>query len=577
MLFLLLFQAQNIKAFMELLAQLFRWLHPLFLQLKGRRAKQQSVTPAPNPAPKNRFHNLPPAPPGFVARTAELQKLTLDLAPEGAQVVIHGMPGVGKTTLALRYAHSSSADFPGGAWWLDASDGFAPMAGGFVSELEARIPGLGPVEGPKLDARLRRCFDHWPGAETEAVLLVVDNLPPGEAGAMVRHWMTTGMRGRFRFLFIQRALPAHGVEALKLPVLASAHALELFKNRSGETGPQRIALEEGQAQALVEQVGRLPLALVLLGGRLQRVPTLTVTGLREDLFQSALAAKAFSDQNAAFLGEQGLIATLLSSWSTLGLDAMELARLLSLTLPAPIPWELIQHCEPLATGQLTGQGWDDALAELREANLLDSLEAERTLYALHPLVREFFGLQRQGWQQDQEQKRRLDLSAAAKSLASQWQAKVLVIAVDYWRQACSADASDIWAACGLGYGLLPLGDSDGAKQAFELCRRNAELAKDDHGLYFAWIGIGDVLVSQGDGSGALAAYQAGLTIREGLAKRDPANTEWQRDLSVSHDRIGDVRLSQGDGPGALAAFQAALPTSEGLAKRDPANTEWQRD
>jgi hypothetical protein len=46
---------------------------------------------------------------------------------------------------------------------------------------------------------------------------------------------------------------------------------------------------------------------------------------------------------------------------------------------------------------------------------------------------------------------------------------------------------------------------------------------------------------------------------------------------VSHNKIGDVRLSQGDGPGALAAFQAALAIAEGLAKRDPANTEWQVD
>ena len=572
-----LFQAQNVVAFIDLLVRLFRLLSKLFLRLQGRSAEKQPVAPAPNPAPKVRFHNLPPPRSGFVARDGELEQLTLELAPEAAQVVIHGMPGVGKTTLALRYAHTSRAEFPGGAWWLDASQGFEPMALAFVTELEARIPGLGSVEGLELAGRLRRCFEAWPGAETEAVLLVVDNLPPpGEGLAMVRS-LKTGMPGRFRLLLTQRALalPAQGIGALKLPVLASDHALELFKKRSGETGPQRIAHEEGQAQALVEQVGRLPLALVLLGGRLQRVPTLTVTGLREDLSQSALAAQAFSDKHAAFLDEQGLVATLLSSWRTLGQEAMELARLLSLTLPAPIPWELIQHCKPPATGQLSSQGWDDALAELLGVNLLDSLAAERTLYALHPLVREFFALQRQGW--EQEPQRRVDLSAAAKALATQWQGKELVIAVEYWRQACSADAADIWAAYGLGYGLLPFGDSDGAKQAFEICRRNAEAAKDEHGLYSAWIGIGDVLVAQGDGPAALEAYLAGLTIAESLAKHDSANTGWLRDLSVSHEKIGNVLVAQGDGSGALSAYQASLQIREDLAKRDPANTEWQLD
>ena len=89
--------------------------------------------------------------------------------------------------------------------------------------------------------------------------------------------------------------------------------------------------------------------------------------------------------------------------------------------------------------------------------------------------------------------------------------------------------------------------------------------------------IGDVLVAQGDGPGALAAYRKGLAIAEALAARDPANTEWQRDLSVSHDRIGDVLVAQGDGPGALAAYRKGLAIAEALAARDPANTEWQRD
>ena len=89
--------------------------------------------------------------------------------------------------------------------------------------------------------------------------------------------------------------------------------------------------------------------------------------------------------------------------------------------------------------------------------------------------------------------------------------------------------------------------------------------------------IGDVLVAQGEGPAALRAYQEALTIREGLAKLDPANTEWQRDLFVSKVKIGNVLVSQGDGARALVAYQAGLTIAEGLAKRDPANTQWQRD
>ena len=82
---------------------------------------------------------------------------------------------------------------------------------------------------------------------------------------------------------------------------------------------------------------------------------------------------------------------------------------------------------------------------------------------------------------------------------------------------------------------------------------------------------------KGDGPGALAAYRKSLAIAEALAARDPANTAWQRDLSVSHERIGNVLVAQGDGPGALAGYRKSLAIREALVARDPANTEWQRD
>ena len=51
--------------------------------------------------------------------------------------------------------------------------------------------------------------------------------------------------------------------------------------------------------------------------------------------------------------------------------------------------------------------------------------------------------------------------------------------------------------------------------------------------------IGDVLRAQGDGPGALNAYQQSLEIAKALVEQDPSSAEWQRDLSVSHERIGE--------------------------------------
>ena len=72
-------------------------------------------------------------------------------------------------------------------------------------------------------------------------------------------------------------------------------------------------------------------------------------------------------------------------------------------------------------------------------------------------------------------------------------------------------------------------------------------------------------------------YQAALAIAERLAAADPTNTEWQRDLSVSHNKLGDLAVAAGDLAAAQQHYQAALTIRERLAAADPTNTEWQRD
>ena len=72
--------------------------------------------------------------------------------------------------------------------------------------------------------------------------------------------------------------------------------------------------------------------------------------------------------------------------------------------------------------------------------------------------------------------------------------------------------------------------------------------------------VGDVQVAQGNLPAALASYQEGLAIRDRLAKSDPGNAGWQRDLAVSYDKVGDVQVAQGNLPAALASYQAASPS-----------------
>ncbi len=84
-------------------------------------------------------------------------------------------------------------------------------------------------------------------------------------------------------------------------------------------------------------------------------------------------------------------------------------------------------------------------------------------------------------------------------------------------------------------------------------------------------------VAQGDLAGALAGLHRRQGNRRPLATADPGNAQWQRDLSVSWDKLGDVRVAQGNLAGALQAFTAGKDIADQLATADPGNAQWQRD
>ena len=88
--------------------------------------------------------------------------------------------------------------------------------------------------------------------------------------------------------------------------------------------------------------------------------------------------------------------------------------------------------------------------------------------------------------------------------------------------------------------------------------------------------VGDVLVAQGNLAEALTSYRDASLSAERLAKADPSNAGWQRDLSVSYDKIGDVLVAQGK-----LARRSSLPRQprHQRAPRQgrPQNAGWQRD
>ena len=112
--------------------------------------------------------------------------------------------------------------------------------------------------------------------------------------------------------------------------------------------------------------------------------------------------------------------------------------------------------------------------------------------------------------------------------------------------------------------LQRLAETGGANKEFE---RNVSVSL---------IRLGDVKRAQGDGPGALAAYEAGLANDRKRAEADTANPVAQQDVSIDLDRIADIKLYGGDSAGALKAYEESLGIRRALVAADPSNTERQR-
>jgi hypothetical protein len=83
--------------------------------------------------------------------------------------------------------------------------------------------------------------------------------------------------------------------------------------------------------------------------------------------------------------------------------------------------------------------------------------------------------------------------------------------------------------------------------------------------------------AQGDLGAALASYQTGLEIRERLAKADPGNAGWQRDLALSYGHLAKVRAQQGARADAASMFQQGQEIISRLAQQSPNNATLRND
>ncbi len=149
--------------------------------------------------------------------------------------------------------------------------------------------------------------------------------------------------------------------------------MELLALQAGEGGDERLQAEPQAADGLCEEVGDLPLALVLLGARLAERPDLRLIQLLDDLRAKGAEAKAMQQAHPELNSRRGVVEVLLISWEPLSPAAKSLGLLLGVMAPAVIPWELVEACRLPEQEVEEGSAFGQQQSELRRAQLLERL------------------------------------------------------------------------------------------------------------------------------------------------------------------------------------------------------------
>ncbi|MFK3733386.1 tetratricopeptide repeat protein [Streptomyces sp. NPDC088090] len=247
-----------------------------------------------------------PAAPELTGREETAGALLEALGPEGSgATVVTGLPGVGKTALALHAAHRAVARgrFPGGTLFVHLR-GYDP-AGAVAPEqaLEALLRALGVRDDdlpptPETQAGLYRSLLSRRAEEHGPVLILAD-----DASSPAQLHPLLPAHPAHRLLSTSRdSLTAPDLRPRLIPLdeLEPDAAAELIAAALTQTRPDdpRPAAEPAALADVVSHCGRLPLALTIAAALLTDDPGLPIAALADDLADTRTRLETLRHEDA---------------------------------------------------------------------------------------------------------------------------------------------------------------------------------------------------------------------------------------------------------------------------------------
>ncbi|MFJ8489749.1 AfsR/SARP family transcriptional regulator [Streptomyces sp. NPDC094038] len=374
-----------------------RALHARILAGEGEPeepAARGAASPAGDPAaaqPPSRTPLLPKAAlqpaqlpadlPVFTGRRSELDRATALLPEDGPPagvtiVLVEGMAGTGKTSLAVHWAHRVAGRFPDGALYVNLR-GYDPGGAGMPPSyaLQTFLVALGVPPGSVPDGLDAQAALYRSVLARRRVLIVLDNardaeqvrpLLPGTPGCLV----VVTSRSRLSSL-----VAGQGAYPLTLGPPTPEEAREMLVRR---LGPARVAAEPEAADAIVGLCAGLPLALAITAARAAQHPGFRLADIADELRENHGGLDAFVG------GDAETDARAVFSWSYHALPpaTAELFRRLALH-PGP---DLTSPAAAALAG-VPVRAVRTLLAELTTANLL--MERSPGRFVFHDLLRAY--------------------------------------------------------------------------------------------------------------------------------------------------------------------------------------------
>lgn len=215
---------------------------------------------------------LPADNPYFAGRAVSLGKLDLLVSQSEwpRAVIVQGMAGVGKTTLALHWAHRVVDRFPDGVLFADLRgtrrDPVTPAEAMGQVLRAAGVPGDQlPRTAAELAAQCRSLL------ADRRMLLVLDNASRPEQVRPLLEAATSGLVVVTSRQRLPDLLEGADIRALELREMATQEAVDLISNVLGPGDP-RVRDEHKAVERLAGECGHLPLALGVMAGRLAENP-----------------------------------------------------------------------------------------------------------------------------------------------------------------------------------------------------------------------------------------------------------------------------------------------------------------